>query len=1201
MPCHGPLYRLPLHLLDHIAFYLVASPDTDSDSDFLPLWPSLARLPPLLLTSKVIYSALSPGHALSFRNGQRYPLRTDLYARLCDLFLDTGAAKRRWWRGMAGADGGGPTSSALTAHFIRVAKTVGFYRRSMRSLDATPPVVDFYPEHSPQITEHLLTTFLMLLENDSKNSKQLDSVQAGRFVMYLTLKRLGEGRESNDEWLVENVLNTLSLWVWWLLTTKEELEQETQTRRSWIVSLILPYVLCPYRYASALAPPTHYTLPIPDTARNPIFQAPVSSQTAHGPFPVYYSHPFVGANIVSTPAQQQAQPQPPPAPQERPEVPDMDADAILAAARAEQEEREAARAEEAPAPVQEAPAAPQPEPNVPSPIPPPSRPPPTQSNSHAHPAFGVKAWWYSSKGLYYRSLPRTSTSMIHSEDLDDDDMLDDPALSASASLYTDSPWAPLTLTLPPVSMAAKLMFVARREVIPVQIPHVIPATREAARRMVMVDDAGVAQRMWSGPTQEDMREVAGFKAARVRGLAASTSPATPATTSTTTTTATTTTPATPSYTLPEPTSRNYDTEFYRMLQCGNILNPSGIGLVSPLSRSNTLDLRFGLGKVYERGMLNGLWQGFIYIPNDASLSFIARTRTFPSNFSEQALGIISRPLFMRIQEHGYIATPGPLDWQEQEEDEVERKLVGYEHEGEKKKSSKGKRPEEPREKPVMRREMDRGGGEGGPVPIPPASTLTRTFREEVQIQVEVSDPEDQVAPAPSTSTKSKARQPRRRVETRKVMVQRVKEAFLDENMNNAWLPGEVGSLRWEKGAVGEGVGDGVWRDPYTAPTSTSTSSSATTAPTSTTSTTTPTLPMSTTTFIVPTVTPESGVGSMLPEGAAPRPVETKRYTYELFEKGKESVHERLEKAREDRKYVKGVRYPSSSTSSFPSSSSSSHPETYFYHHPGCMKCRRRERVVEAIKRREEEKREKVRAEKARRRKEMDEAAEAYFASLEMGCEWLAGNRPGASGGRDDGGASGRDDGMDGDDDEEEEEWAKREVVDLNFGEEGVGLIVGREDDEEDSDEEEVECDTCFSTDVEDSEYDDEAYYSDDDDLDNDDPTSTLPTLERCTDGIEDTILTGGMDARHAEAWGAYVYYGRVRPWDGLVGILRISVELPPDDVPVDGDTPRTQNSKFFFYGYVHAGRTLVGNWRVAGVDAVAPTLESCFVVSKREE
>lgn len=45
------------------------------------------------------------------------------------------------------------------------------------------------------------------------------------------------------------------------------------------------------------------------------------------------------------------------------------------------------------------------------------------------------------------------------------------------------------------------------------------------------------------------------------------------------------------------------------------------------------------------------------------------------------------------------------------------------------------------------------------------------------------------------------------------------------------------------------------------------------------------------------------------------------------------------------------------------------------------------------------------------------------------------------------------------------------------------------------------------------------------------------TIPPC-DGVRDVILTGTTDPRHAAAWGNWAWRGRVRTWDGMVGLVR---------------------------------------------------------------
>ncbi|TEB16536.1 hypothetical protein FA13DRAFT_1804623 [Coprinellus micaceus] len=104
------------------------------------------------------------------------------------------------------------------------------------------------------------------------------------------------------------------------------------------------------------------------------------------------------------------------------------------------------------------------------------------------------------------------------------------------------------------------------------------------------------------------------------------------------------------------------------------------------------------------------------------------------------------------------------------------------------------------------------------------------------------------------------------------------------------------------------------------------------------------------------------------------------------------------------------------------------------------------------------------------------------------------------------------------------------------------------------------------------------------------PPHDFSRAEVCDDGIVDTIVTGGLDEHHRLAWGDSVYYGRVRPWDGMVAILR---RHGPNDMRNHG--------QFLFYGYVYGGDTFVGNWRYAGGDPTTPAFEAPFIMSRRAE
>ncbi|TFK21540.1 hypothetical protein FA15DRAFT_597697 [Coprinopsis marcescibilis] len=650
---------LPLPLLEEIAFHLVTGEPAD-------LLRSLGYLPPLLRLSKSVSARLSPSSA------------TNLYARLCRFFLDTAAVSRRWWSTAREPATGGPTRSAYTAHLMnRIQRLFG----------------------DPALPDHLMTTYLLLLENDGRNLRVLQDVQAYTWVRFLVLKRLWEGREYNDGWPVENVLNTLSLWVLWMLTTDDELRQETDGNREMLVNLVLPFATVPYRYATAYAPPTHFTLPLPNV---PIYQTPVSLGTAHGPFPVYYSQPFL------------------------------------------------------------------------------------------------------------------------------------------------DPYAPLTVYPPPLSAPAKLLFLSRRELTSWPIPNGIPVRRPAAGEP--------GEWRHSGPTRADLVEIAGWKIAKVRGTTAG------------------------DVNLNTATSRDYETEWHRILQCGDIR-----GEEEEEDRLPTAHLwrKWSLGRVYERGMLTGLWQGYFYMPDEPALLSIARNRGMASNFGEVNMVLATRPLFVRLEEHGYVRGPGL----------VEAAAAG---------SLEG----------LVKRSTARG------------------------------------------------------------------------------------MKKWKANAKGK---------------------------------------------------------------------RTKR-GYRLYLAPRDSEYHA--QSQSDEESVQGS---------------------------------------------------------------MDLDLDEIFTAHELESDLDSGSQSEVEGSS-----------MDSDSES--------------------AYSVPRPSSEEQRKREEA-----------------------------------VRKRRPCTDGVEDVIVTGLTDLSHSLAWGPYVFYGRVRPWDGLVGLLRMSVAVPP---PRDGERGL---DKMFFYGYVHAGRSIVGNWRYVGVDAWAPTMESSFVVSKREE
>ncbi|KAG1724859.1 hypothetical protein EDB19DRAFT_292975 [Suillus lakei] len=100
-------------------------------------------------------------------------------------------------------------------------------------------------------------------------------------------------------------------------------------------------------------------------------------------------------------------------------------------------------------------------------------------------------------------------------------------------------------------------------------------------------------------------------------------------------------------------------------------------------------------------------------------------------------------------------------------------------------------------------------------------------------------------------------------------------------------------------------------------------------------------------------------------------------------------------------------------------------------------------------------------------------------------------------------------------------------------------------------------------------------------------------VTRKCNGVLDIALVGETDFKHGQAWNHYRFYGRVREWDGLVALVRIPAH----------PHPTTQGLGIWvFSGYIVGGKNFVGTWRALGdVDPVAPTLESSFAMTRREE
>ncbi|PSR74766.1 hypothetical protein PHLCEN_2v9563 [Hermanssonia centrifuga] len=88
-------------------------------------------------------------------------------------------------------------------------------------------------------------------------------------------------------------------------------------------------------------------------------------------------------------------------------------------------------------------------------------------------------------------------------------------------------------------------------------------------------------------------------------------------------------------------------------------------------------------------------------------------------------------------------------------------------------------------------------------------------------------------------------------------------------------------------------------------------------------------------------------------------------------------------------------------------------------------------------------------------------------------------------------------------------------------------------------------------------------------------------------GVQDVIITGETLPRHGDAWHHFVFYGRVRKFDGLIALVRRPISEPTRGVQI-------------FRGYVIGGKTWIGNWRALTADINSLPLEGPFVASRFE-
>ncbi|KAJ7632731.1 hypothetical protein FB45DRAFT_913313 [Roridomyces roridus] len=243
----SPLCTIPPEVLEHVAYQLACLTPLGPPSDLVPL----------LLTCKKVRSRLSGN---------------TLYSRIFSFKFDDGAVKRRAFL---------PTPGQ---YFDQLK----LYCTLLQRLSAPFPADD--------CDDLLFGVYLMMLENDGRNAAQL--IHAGLTSYLDNFLRTRMWSDASHGWPTSRTSVSCALWLVWMMSTRETLMDESPARREEIIQLVLPFVLVPFRYASAFAPINHWRFPLHrnDTARVD------SILTAHGPYPIYLNAgPWVAMHYNTRP------------------------------------------------------------------------------------------------------------------------------------------------------------------------------------------------------------------------------------------------------------------------------------------------------------------------------------------------------------------------------------------------------------------------------------------------------------------------------------------------------------------------------------------------------------------------------------------------------------------------------------------------------------------------------------------------------------------------------------------------------------------------------------------------------------------------------------------------------------------------------------------------------------------------------------
>ncbi|KAG8215335.1 hypothetical protein J3R82DRAFT_8929 [Butyriboletus roseoflavus] len=107
---------------------------------------------------------------------------------------------------------------------------------------------------NPNLAEAFATIYVMLLEDDGRNWEQVLLAGLPTFIPIFMRERLLESASDNHGWPLENELNTLAVALFWLISSRDRLDQETNEFRKEIMTYLAPFAFAGFRYPCFTSP-----------------------------------------------------------------------------------------------------------------------------------------------------------------------------------------------------------------------------------------------------------------------------------------------------------------------------------------------------------------------------------------------------------------------------------------------------------------------------------------------------------------------------------------------------------------------------------------------------------------------------------------------------------------------------------------------------------------------------------------------------------------------------------------------------------------------------------------------------------------------------------------------------------------------------------------------------------------------------------